>query len=349
MPKLRFLFLVAWLLFARSLCADQGDNLLRVHFVDVGQGDAIWIQGPAGEGAPNGLNIIIDGGPDKGSGDRLLIYLDKYGLKKGSVIDFIIATHPHDDHYPGLIDILANYEVKTIIDSGFPKEGPKFHEFFQAAQKETVKGKKSEFIQLRNKPDFKLQLGTELQARILHVDSAAFQDMGSGNTRENNASTVVRIVYKNFSFLFMGDAEGKERSQPPDTLRFVEKDLLSQVTPEELHSTVIKAGHHGSETGSTLSFIRTVRPEIVVIMSGRKAFNGTFIPDASVIARYKKELPGVTIVRTDENDAEEGLDTTNDADGDDILIFTDGDSLQVRQARGPANHRKWVKVKKIQK
>jgi len=343
------LSVVACIFLVSPARTDQGTNLLRIHFIDVGQGDATWIQGPAGEGSGQGLNILIDGGPDTGIGNRLITYLEKYKLKKGSAIDFVILTHPHDDHYPALLDVFANYEVKTIIDSGFPKEGPKFAKFVTAAKNETFKGKKSAFIELRHKQDFKLDLGDELQARILSADSESLKGMGSGSTRENNASTVLRLVYKNFSFLFMGDAEGKERKQPPATLQFVEKFLVEKIKSEDLQSTVLKAGHHGSETGSTLSFIRAVKPDVVVIMSGRKAFSGTFLPDKAVIDRYKKEFPSVTIVRTDEGDEKDGLDTTSDADGDDVLIFTDGDSLQVHQSRGPANHRKWVKLRSIQK
>src|SRR5207237_6936527 len=134
---------------------------LRVPVVDVCQGDAIWIQGAEHDGAP-AVNVIIDGGPDTGTGNRLLTYLDKYHLPKGSLVDYVIATHPHDDHYPGLLDVLKNYEVKTIVDSGYPKEGARFRSFVAAAESETVKGKKSDFVELRKRPDFKLDLGDEL-------------------------------------------------------------------------------------------------------------------------------------------------------------------------------------------
>ena len=130
-----------WLL-VLALCpafADHG-GLLTVHFVDVGQGDAIWIQGPPGQCSDTGLNIIIDGGPDKGDGNRLIPYLETYKLAKDSVIDYAIVTHPHDDHYPGMLDVLKNYQVRTIIDSGYPKEGPKFDGFRKAAREEKVKG-----------------------------------------------------------------------------------------------------------------------------------------------------------------------------------------------------------------
>jgi len=102
----------------------SGDPLLRVSFIDVGQGDAIWIKGPDRDDGTPGGNIIIDGGPDRGNRNRVIKYLQAktYGLASGAVIDCIVATHPHDDHYPGLLDVLAQYQVAQIVDSGYPKE-----------------------------------------------------------------------------------------------------------------------------------------------------------------------------------------------------------------------------------
>ncbi|MBZ5635354.1 MAG: MBL fold metallo-hydrolase [Acidobacteriia bacterium] len=348
MPKVCLISSLAWFAYSGLLSADQGDTLLQVHFVDVGQGDAIWIQGPAGECSDNGLNIIIDGGPDTGKGNRLITYLETYKFVKDSVIDYAIITHPHDDHYPGMTDILKNYQVKTIIDSGFPADGVKFQKFLTAAKSEKVGNKPSTFIEMRKQPTYQLPDCTDLHISILFGDTDQ-AGLGSGNSRVNNASTVVRIEYKKFSFLFMGDLEGKDRADPADKLSMGEKALLSKVPAEKLRATVLKVGHHGSETSSTLSLIRAVQPDVIVIQSGRKAFSGTFLPDQSVIDRYKKERPGVTIVRTDEGDEQQGLDTTNDADGDDIAILTDGDSLRVRQARLSGSKRQWVTVKKLQK
>src|SRR5438093_9327260 len=108
--------------------AQSGAEYLRIIFVDVGQGDAIWIQGPQQDDGKPGGTMVIDGGPDRGDANRLLKYLHttKYGIPAGAAIDCLIATHPHDDHYPGLTDILEQFQVRQIIDTGFPKEGPKF-------------------------------------------------------------------------------------------------------------------------------------------------------------------------------------------------------------------------------
>jgi beta-lactamase superfamily II metal-dependent hydrolase len=340
-------------LLSRGIAEAQApDQNLRVSFVDVGQGDAIWISGPAATDGTN-TNLIIDGGPGRGAKNRLTKYLQTYGLKPGSTIDCIIATHPHNDHYPGLTDVLLDYEVRTIIDSGFPKEKKtekgnvsEFEKFRQLVLKETFQKKPSAFIELRDQPSFTPDCG-DLDVSVLHIDSSKFTDMGSDSNRENNASIVVRLVFGGFTFLFMGDAEGKERKQSPDEARFVEKLLLANTNgqPAKLRSTVLKVAHHGSETSSTIPFMSAVNPDILVIMSGRKSFKGVFLPDQSVIDRYKKQNPNLLVVRTDQNDEQQGLDTGNDADGDDIYMLTDGDTLKTFQAVGPKTPRKWKLLK----
>jgi competence protein ComEC len=317
---------------------------LRISFIDVGQGDAIWIKTPdTGRGSKN---ILIDGGPDRGRQNRLVTYLQTYGVLPGAVIDYVVVTHPHDDHYPGLLDVLAQYQVATVIDSGFPKAG-EYETFLAAARAEQVNGKPSTVIDLRQATDVPLDWGKGVTARVIYADSADARDMGSHNTRENNASAVIRLELGAFSFLFMGDAEGKTRKQPPDTARFVERVLLSRFAPAELHATVLKAGHHGSETGSTLPFLRAVQPKVIVVMTGRRSFNGRFLPDEGVIERYEELDPDVLILRTDDNDEAEGHTTKDDQDGDDIYMRTDGRTLRVYQAIGPDRRRRWVKVAEL--
>jgi len=339
--------------------AQSGDGYLRISFIDVGQGDAIWIQGPDEDDGTPGGNLIIDGGPDRGKKNRVLKYLQaqSYALQAGEAIDCIVATHPHDDHYPGLMDVLDTYEVRQIIDSGFPKERTtesgalsRFERFRQLALKERADGRPSQFIELRQTTDRNLRCGN-LEARIIHADAASLANMGSGNTRENNASTVLQLKFGAFTFLFMGDAEGKERGDSADTTEYVEDLLLQKAAsdPDLLRADVLKVGHHGSETGSSLKFIRAVQPAVIVIMSGRKRFSGTFLPDQAVIDRYRRENSGLVVVRTDEDDARQRRDTTNDQDGDDVYMYTDGESLRVFKAVGTTGRRVWRRVTTIQK
>lgn len=343
---------LALLVYGSSAAAQAGDPYLRINFVDVGQGDAIWIKGPDADDGSPGANVIIDGGPDRQPKNRLLTYLkaQSYGLQPQRVIDCIIATHPHDDHYPGLMDILEQYQVRTIVDSGFPKDlktpggdVSDFGKFRERALKEQVGSQRSRFIELRNTTERRLPCGN-LDVEVIHADSADLKEMGSGNTRQNNASTVVRLRFGAFRFLFMGDAEGKERHQAATESRFVERLLVDRAKqdPEFLKADVLKVGHHGSETGSTLDFIRAVSPEVIVIMSGRKIFNGTYLPDRTVLNRYRRERPGVRIVRTDLND--QNRNTLTDADGDDVYMYTDGETLLVFQAVERKGRKVWRRV-----
>jgi len=343
---------IAFLAYGAPAVGQAGDPYLRISFIDVGQGDAIWIKGPDGDDGTPGGNLIIDGGPDRQAKNRLLTYLraQAYGLQPSSIIDCIVATHPHDDHYPALIDILDQYQVRTIVDSGFPKPLKTaagnlsgFGAFRERALKEQVNKQPSRFIELRNTTDRTLPCGN-LDVDVIHADSADLKEMGSGNTRENNASTVIRLRFGAFRFLFMGDAEGKERDQPANQTRFVERLLVDRAKkdPELLRADVLKVGHHGSETGSTVDFIRAVRPELIVIMSGRKRFSGTFLPDRTVLDRYRRELPGVRILRTDRND--QNRNTMTDADGDDVYMYTDGETLIVSQAVDRNGRKVWRRV-----
>jgi beta-lactamase superfamily II metal-dependent hydrolase len=342
-----------------SAAAQPSGSYLRISFIDVGQGDAIWVQGPDNEDGTPGGNLIIDGGPDRGNSNRLLKYLQaqSYGLQPGEPIDCIVATHPHDDHYPGLMDVLEKYEVRQVIDSGFPKERTtptgepsRFERFRRLALSERADGRPAKFLELRQTTDRTLTCGN-VTARVVHADSDSLTRMGSGNTRENNASTVIQLKFGQFTFLFMGDAEGKERGDSAETTEFVEELLLQKAAsePDLLRADVLKVGHHGSETGSSLKFIRAVQPGVIVIMSGRKRFNGTFLPDRAVLDRYRRENPGVVVLRTDEDDARQRRDTTNDQDGDDVYMYTDGESLRVFKAVGPNGRKLWRRVTTIQK
>lgn len=255
------------------------------------------------------------------------------------------------------MDVLAAYDVRQIVDSGYPKERTtpsgepsRFELFRQAALKERAGGRGSAFIELRRTTDRQLRCGN-LDLRIIHADSADLEEMGSGNTRENNASTVVQLKFGAYTFLFMGDAEGKERRDAATTTRFVERLLLERAKsePDLLRADVLKVGHHGSETGSSLAFILAVRPDVIVVMSGRKQFSGTFLPDQAVLDRYRREISGVVVVRTDERDAQERRDTTDDQDGDDVYMYTDGEALRVFRSAGPEGRRRWRRVTTLQR
>lgn len=318
------------------------DAWLEVHFVDVGQGDAIWIHtfddGIDGNGMYEGKNIAIDGGPKPSAGEKAFWeYIEKQGHHNG-LIDALILSHPHDDHYPGADGIRRHFRIGTFYDPGYPKQGVAYPSFLEAMRRDQADGHVGKV--LLGKDNFgALDWGSELVAEVLYAYPGTPDGLGSrDNTIENNASIVLRLQYGKQSFLFMGDAEGKDRGGAADNSRYVEKLLLDSLPPEKLKASVLKIAHHGSETSSTDDFIQAVDPRIVVVNSGRKNFghNGAdvFLPDSSTLHRYCCHSPDIRIYRTDEGDAAAGLTTLTDADGDHIVIRTNGTDLTVQALQG---------------
>jgi competence protein ComEC len=225
--------------------------------------------------------------------------------------------------------VLRHFEVSDYYDPGYPKDGQKYNDFLQLVGAEHAGGQP---IRLHiGKAHFgTVDWGGELKAEFLYSYPGSSAGLGSGNTLENNASIVLKLTYGNVSFLFMGDAEGKARSDPPTTPKYAERILLDSVGAARLKSSVLKIAHHGSETSSTLPFINAVDPDIVLVSSGRKSFGGTFIPDRSTLQRYCAHNPQIRIYRTDQDDAAQHRTTANDQDGDHIVVRTNGAVVQVQ-------------------
>jgi competence protein ComEC len=312
---------------------DRDDAWLEVHVVDVGQGDGIWIHtfddNIPDNGRYEGYNIIIDGGPDASDvKDALLRYVLPKAHER-AVIDAMLITHPHDDHYPGAEGILRHFEVREFYDSGYPKAGPEWKRFRSLVDAERFHGQpivKHLGRDSLGTPNW----GSELRVRFLYAYPGSPAGLGIRSTLENNASIVFRLEYGSQSILFMGDAEGKERGDSPNAPQYAERFLLDSVGPAALRSTVLKIAHHGSETSSTLPFIDAVDPDYVVVSSGRRSFLGTYLPDASTLARYCAHKSATRIYRTDQDDEAEGRTAANDADGDNIIISTNGKETRVQ-------------------
>jgi competence protein ComEC len=201
-------------------------------------------------------------------------------------IDLVILTHPHDDHVIGLIDVLKKYKVEKILLADSPGNAPAYEEFLHL-----VNLKKVPVILVAGRQI--IALGADLRLEILHPGKG---DIGQDL---NEDSVVARLVYKNKTFLFTGDASLKTEAK-------LLKDKI------DLQADVLKVGHHGSETACSLNFLRAVAPEIAVIEVG--ANNQFNFPKEDTLWRLGKV--GAKILRTD-------LDGT-------VKIKSDGENLQVK-------------------
>lgn len=304
---------------------------LRVVFLDVGHGDCIWIKTPddgiAGNGNCEGYNIIIDGGP---SSKRIYSQLAPLGFRYRAPVEWMFYSHAHNDHYRGLTGILAEAEVKRVVDPGYHHGGESYSAFcwnaviepgcvfyYPAIGLATVPALKS----LSPSAPCPLDWGGELEAVILYSNPAVGED------GINNSSIVLHLTYGSVSFLFAGDIEGKYRpaasgANDVDHPLFAEKALLDLYGKGgELRSTILKIPHHGSETSSTAPFIAAVAPREGIISAG----NRHGLPDASVIKRY--EAAGCRVWRTDRLDA--GKSAAESADDDHVVVTADGKEYRI--------------------
>jgi len=184
----------------------SGSSKLTVHFIDVGQGDSALIQ------TPNGLNILIDGGP-KSSSDKVVSYLKSLGIEK---LNIVISTHPHEDHIGGLISVINSFDIDNVIDSGVSHTSATFKNYLNA-----IKAKNINY--LTPSPGESFDLEANIKLIIYGPYSRSSNDL-------NNSSVVSKLTYGSTSFLFVGDAESRE-----------EKQLVSGKL--DLSADVLKVGH----------------------------------------------------------------------------------------------------------
>lgn len=224
-------------------------EFLTVHFQDVGNADAVFIE------FPDEKNILIDGGEPE-NGTDILNYLNKLGVTK---LDKIVATHPHNDHIGGLVKIVNDMEVGEIWMPDVVHTTSSFISLLDVIEDKQIPVNKAFSGEI-------LCEGENYRIDVLSPRHEKYEDM-------NNYSVVLKLTYKDKTFLFMGDAE-----------KAVEKEL-TDVYGAGLKADVLKVGHHGSKTSSSEDFIQMVRPEIAVISAGDNNDYGH--PNKKVIERLE--------------------------------------------------------------
>ncbi|MBI5078995.1 DNA internalization-related competence protein ComEC/Rec2 [Candidatus Saganbacteria bacterium] len=277
------LFLLSFFLWDRIASATiYGARELAVTFLDVGQGDSTLIE------APDGKKILIDGGGMEGGGgagtgegegegigmtDRVgkgivLPFLHRKGINR---LDLVILTHPHADHLGGLNEVLEEIKVDQVLDNGQTYDSDAYRRFRSLIEANKIKYSAAQAGQV-------IDFGGNLKGFVLNPIYPPLNEA-------NSDSVVMRLVYGNISFLFTGDA-GKET-----------EERMLQLSGCDLHSKILKVGHHGGEAATSDEFLKAVAPETAVISAGRH--NRYRHPHASTFIKLAEN--GVKIYRTDEN------------------------------------------------
>jgi competence protein ComEC len=231
----------------------EGKGELQVSFLDIGQGDSIFIQ------SPTGRQMLIDGGRDK----RVLEKLRQVMPFGDTSIDVVIGTHPDADHIGGLVDVLNNYEVGLVFEPGSSSDSKIYQTLEDMIQKKNVR-------RLLAQQGMIIDLGQGTHFNIL------FPDQDTTNWETNDSSVVGTLTYGTDSFMFNGDSPIK-----------IEKYLISTI-PRALDVDVLKLGHHGSRTSSSTEYLEATSPDIAIISAGKNNSYGH--PHKEVLDNLKKLL-----------------------------------------------------------
>jgi beta-lactamase superfamily II metal-dependent hydrolase len=252
---------------ANSTAALSFPRPLHVYFLNVGQGDAIYIE------LPNGDNALIDAGPSQAKDSYLSSFLAAHEVKK---IDNMVLTHPHSDHYTGFRYVLSKYPVTNFYDTQVNNTA--------TTVDETIRAKALSLGVNIVYPEAGDNLAWdpgEVQVKVLH--SCPGPVASGGGQMINNCSIVLKLAYQNVSMLFTGDMQ-----------QDVEAALVEEYGPE-LKADVLKVGHHGSQYSSSEVFLAAVHPGDAYISVGANNTYGH--PTPSCLARL--QASGAVIHRTD--------------------------------------------------
>lgn len=261
----------------------QPGNLLHVYFLDIGQGDSIFID------SPTHGRILLDGGPDR----KVLTELGKILPFDDRRIDVMIESHPDKDHIGGLPEVVAQYKVGAFLEPGVESANTVDNELHARVVAAGI----PDLLARRN---MVVDFGDGAKLVILFPN----QDVSTWET--NDASIVAKIVYGDESFLLTGDSTKKAEY------------ILLGLDPTVLKSAVLKAGHHGSNTSTSLLYAEAVAPEYAVISAGTNNTYGH--PKPETLATLKSV--GAQILATEDRPGLTGLGT--------IEFETDGQSLVLK-------------------
>lgn len=252
------------------------DSELKIYYLNVGQADSILIQN-------EGQNMLIDAG-NNADGENIVDFLQSLNISK---IDFLVGTHPHEDHIGGIDDVINNFDIGTIYMPKVATTTKTFEDVLDAIENKS------------------LTVTTPEIGKSFNMGSANFQILSAGTDEEdlNSCSIVLKLTFGNLAYLFTGDEETVNEEQ-----------MIS--SGYDLSADVLKVAHHGSNTSTSEEFLDKVSPKIAIIMVG--AENSYGHPHKEILNRLNAR--NIKIYRTDTDGT---ILITSDGNKNDVQTLTD--------------------------
>lgn len=254
-------------IFFPEIFGEVGSDNLEVHYIDVGQGDSILIKGSE-------TNMLIDGGSSSYS-DYLIDYLISQNISR---LDYIVATHPHEDHIGSLDEVIDYFQVEQVIMPNVTHTSRAFENLLDSIERNNLSITSA-------KVGDSYDIG-DARAVIIAPISESYSSL-------NNYSVVIKLINGENSFLFTGDAE-----------YISEKEMLDN-DYKILKADVLNLGHHGSSTSTSEEFFRAVDPDYGVISAGEGNSYGhphweiIELLESNNIEYYRTDLDGTIIFSSD--------------------------------------------------
>lgn len=231
---------------------------MKVHFIDVGQADSILVQSDE-------ATMLIDGG-NNADAEAVVDYIKSQNIER---LDYVIGTHPHEDHIGGLDAVIESFDIGAVYMPKAMSTTKTFEDVLKAISKKGLK------------------INTPIPGTNIDLGRAVFTILapnGESYESTNNYSIVIKLTNGKNSFLFTGDAES-----------ISEKEVMGKGF--DLSAEVLKVGHHGSTTSTTKEFLDMVNPRYAIISAGKDNQYGH--PHKEILDRLKKK--NIIVYRTDES------------------------------------------------